>query len=106
MEVKRFLEKLEQKNSMIDKKLIIEFIYENFKSFNIELEEFKADVLFIEINFKKQEKLLMVVTNNDIRLSLIEKQPEIDFSTYEFVFTNEIDAINYLNKIKTRNKVQ
>lgn len=39
MEVKRFLEKLEQKNSMIDKKLIIEFIYENFKSLNIELEE-------------------------------------------------------------------
>lgn len=87
---------------MIEIKKFKEFIYLQFSSDIIYYDEFKDDLHFSQIDCfgTKPYKLMIEISIENIKFSTVSKEPEIDFSLYEYVEDTNISAEKFLLKIK------
>lgn len=74
-----------------------EFIASVFYNDLIKITYFKEDVHFIDIDCFPNEKFMLTIalTDIDIRIATISKEPEMDFSLYDYFF-NEIEPAKSL----------
>jgi hypothetical protein len=86
---------------------IDDFIYFLKQFFNdsiVNIDDFKDDLKFIEIDCfpNKSYLLVMEVSNDSIKIDKISKAPQLDFSLYKFSFDNIEDAKKLCYEIKAK----
>lgn len=86
---------------MIDKNIFLKFISENFKDDQLYIDKFKPELWFVNIDCFSNEdyKLALVISDEDIRFSTIDKKPALDFSLYDFVFEENKEAEIFIKKV-------
>jgi hypothetical protein len=79
-----------------------EFLIEVFPSETVYIDEFKPDLQFVEIDcFSGQTvKLVIEISSETIKMSTINKEPSIDFSSYDYVFDSIDEAEIFIEKIR------
>lgn len=105
MGVKHYSQKAVQKrkNKMINIKKFLDFINSKFNSEIIYYDEFKPDLIFIEIDCLKgisNKKLSIEISADFIKLSAISKEPTLDFSLHDYAFENQAEAELMLSEVQ------
>jgi hypothetical protein len=87
---------------MIDIITFKDFLKENFDSSILSIDEFKPDLQFVDIDCLKdiKKKVTLEISNQTIKVSTISKEPELDFSLYDYCFESILDAKIFLLDIK------
>lgn len=89
---------------MIDIVSLKDFLKEAFPLSQLYLDEFKPDLQFAEINCfdDKPYKLLIEIGTDMIQISTLSKEPQLDFSLYEYAFKTNKDAEEFILKVKAK----
>lgn len=79
---------------------MISFIKENFSQENINIDDFKPELVFVDIEYSKDDskEIVLELKEDKIGISLINKG-ELDFTGSDEVFQNLSDAKHYLNSL-------
>lgn len=82
------------------------FLNNTFSPEIIYLDEFKPDLQFLEINcFDNQPiKLAIELSPESIKMSAIDKEPAIDFSSHDYSFDTLEEAEAFVLRIKNTGK--
>ena len=85
---------------MIDIQDFISFLKKKFDATSIWIENFKPDLIFVQIDcfIDKPFKLSIEVSSASIKFATVSKEPEFDFSLYDYVFENNTDAESFIFK--------
>ena len=80
------------------------FLFTVFPSSLVYLQEFKEDLQFVDIDCFEQKayKLTIELTPEKIKVATISKKAELDFSLYDYVFDNEVDAKRFILQVKAK----
>jgi len=91
-------------DKMIQKGKFKEFLYSLFDSRSIYYEEFKENVHLADIDcFPNQPyKLTIRISDDIIEFSTISKEPEIDFSLYEYSHVTNEEAENFVLRVQKK----
>ena len=87
---------------MIDIDYFESFLSELFFDNVIIVDHFKEDLKFVDIDcfVDKPYKLTLSLSTDDIRIATISKEPELDFSLYDYIFKDMREAKFFLMSIK------
>jgi hypothetical protein len=78
------------------------FLKEIFGESIVYFDRFKPDLFFSEIDCLKDQnkKLSIEVASDAVKISSIDKVPALDFSLHDHSFHKELDAREYLLKVR------
>lgn len=86
---------------MIDISLFKKFLTNNFDTAIIQIEEFKDNLQFVEIDcLTENRKLIVEISDEAIKVSTISKEAVLDFSLYDYSFNNNQEAEALILEIK------
>lgn len=91
---------------MIDFKYFEGFVRDIFSDSITYINYFKEDLVFMDIDCFPSEsyKLTLALSSDDVRVATVSKEPELDFSLYDYFFKDRIEAENFLLSIKETGK--
>jgi len=91
---------------MINKDDFIAYLSSKFNSQKLYIDKFKPELWFAEVDcFENQSyKLAMEISTSDIKISTVNKEPTIDFSSYEYVFEENKEAEDFIERVCDRQK--
>ena len=78
------------------------FLFNTFSSQIIYYEEFKRNLHFVEIDCFSSDseyKLAIEISNEDVKFSVLSKEPSIDFSLYDYVKVTNFDAEEFIKDV-------
>lgn len=82
------------------KEMIISYIVSHYPSKKITVQNFESGCAIIDIDIPEKGKLIVVQAEPDkIGISMVEREPYLDFSLPDNVFYNLSDSISFLNNV-------
>lgn len=87
---------------MINTIEFVKFVKEVFSNCILFYEEFKTDLHLFEVDClnDKLRKLSIEVSSDSVKVSAVNKEPELDFSLHDYSFDSKTEAEKFLTKIK------
>jgi hypothetical protein len=92
-----------EKEKRINIKEFIAFLFDIFSSQITYYEDFLPNLHFVEINCFPSDfdyKLSIEISDRDIKFGLVTKEPSIDFSLYDYVIENNLEAEQFVKEIR------
>jgi hypothetical protein len=86
---------------MINKDNFVVYLSLKFPSQQLDIDKFKPELWFVEIDcFSNQSyKLAIEISTSDIKISTVNKNPSLDFSLYDYVFAENKEAEDFIDKV-------
>jgi len=86
---------------MIDLNQLTVFITKRFPPEQLYIDRFKEDVLIVDIDcLRGDRKLTLRATDEKVEFSTISKEPELDFSLYDYSFNKQEDTEKMITAIQ------